>query len=294
MRAALENIAATLTGGAVSAQDLPWPSLRYQHTQMVRTALAERFSPANANKHLAALRGVLKEAWRLGLLNGEDYQRAVDLEGVRGSRLPPGRSLSDGEILALFEACGRDTTAAGVRDAALLAILYGCGLRRAEAAGLDVSDYDAPAGELRVRQAKGRKDRKAFPSGGARAALDDWLAVRSDEPGALFCPVNRGGRIAPRRMTDQAIYNALRKRSLAAGVPRFSPHDLRRTFTSNLIDVGVDLVTVQGLVGHSKIDTTAKYDRRGEQVRKCAAGVLHVPYVAHVAIQRSERATEPS
>ena len=72
---------------------LDWAALRYPHTQAIRTKLAETRAPGGVNKILAALRGVLKEAWRLGLMDAETYERAVDLPSVRGERLPRGRAL---------------------------------------------------------------------------------------------------------------------------------------------------------------------------------------------------------
>jgi len=81
-----------------------------------------------------------------------------------------------------------------------------------------------------------------------------------------------------RRMTDQAIYNLLLSHAKQAGTARFSPHDLRRSFISELLDQGVDVVTVQQLAGHASVQTTAKYDRRGERAKKKAIGLLHVPY----------------
>ncbi len=104
-RAALETMAGILTTGRLGIDELPWHRLGYQHTQALRAALAERFSPATANRHLAALRGVLREAWRLGLMSAEDLQRSIDLPAVRGERLPRGRALSRGELRALFESC---------------------------------------------------------------------------------------------------------------------------------------------------------------------------------------------
>jgi site-specific recombinase XerC len=78
-------------------------------------------------------------------------------------------------------------TATGARDAALLELLYGCGLRRAEVVALDLADYDHADGSLRVR-GKGNKERRAYLAAGAQAALDDWLQLRGDTPGPLFWP----------------------------------------------------------------------------------------------------------
>jgi integrase len=70
----------------------------------------------------------------------------------------------------------------------------------------------------------------------------------------------------------------LKKRSGAAGISTFTPHDIRRTFARDLLDAGVDLVTVQKLMGHSDAKTTAGYDRRGEVAKRGAVKKLHVPY----------------
>jgi len=278
MRQSLSIIAGLLSGGRADTRTLAWERLRYQHWQAVRTALAEKYAAGTTNKMLAALRGVLREAWRLGLMNAESYHRAVDLKAIKSETLPRGRALSSGELRALFEACA-DGTKAGVRDAALLAILYAGGLRRSEAVSLDLSDYQPETGALTVRGGKGRKDRIVYASNGSADALADWISLRGSEAGALFCPVNKGDRIAFRRMTDQAVLGIVRKRGEEAGVARFSPHDLRRTFVSDLLDAGADLSTTKRLAGHSSETTTGRYDRRGEEAKKKAAQLLHVPYL---------------
>jgi site-specific recombinase XerD len=276
-RGALVTMARILTTGRVGIDELPWHRLGYQHTQALRAALAERFSPATANRHLAALRGVLREAWRLGLMSAEDLQRAIDLPAVRGERLPRGRALSRGELRALFESC-RKGSPADLRDAALMGVLYGAGLRRAEVVALNVSDYDPETGALIVR-GKGNKERIAYIDDGAAEAMGIWITVRGDEPGPLFCPVTQTGSVVIRGMTDQAIYSILQTRAVKAKVRSFSPHDLRRSCVSDLLDAGVDISVVQQFVGHANVTTTARYDRRGEHAKRKAAKSLHVPFV---------------
>jgi integrase len=275
---ALDVVARLVSGGACDVRTLPWAALRYEHTQAVRAVLAERYAPSTANKMLAALRGVLREAWRLDLLPAEAYRRAADLPAVRGSRLPRGRALSAGEIRALFAACAADPSPAGARDAALFAVLYGAGLRRAEAVALDVGDYGADDGALTVRRGKGRKARRCYLANGGQAAVGGWLAVRGTAAGPLFLPIDKAGRIKWRRLSDQAVLVILRKRARQAGVAPFSPHDLRRTFISDLLEQGADVSAVQQLAGHANVATTARYDRRGEQAKRRAAALLHVPY----------------
>jgi site-specific recombinase XerD len=283
MRAALNLVAALLTSGAADAQSLDWSALRYQHAQALRSRLTEQYKPATANKVLSALRGVLREAWRLGLVTSEDYRRAADVEAVKGESLPPGRAAAAGELKSLLAVCSADDSAAGARDAALLALLYGGGLRRSEAVALDVADYDATSGMLMVRHAKGNRQRVVYATNGAADALADWLAVRGSEAGPLFLPVDKAGAVGDHRLTGQAVLYLLRRRARQAGVTHLTPHDLRRTFIGDLLDAGADIATVQRLAGHSQVQTTARYDRRGEATKRRAAQLLHVPYVRRIA-----------
>ena len=280
MSGALDTVAGLITSYRCNAKTLDWSALRYQHTTAVRSLLAEIYAPATANKILAALRGVLREAWRLGQMDVEDYQRAADLGPVRGSQAERGRALGGTELQSLFAVCSRDKTPAGSRDAALLATLYGCGLRRSEVVALDLADYNPKDGGLTVRSGKGRKARVTYVPQGARPALSTWIVVRGAVSGTLFCPVNKGGKLTHKRMTDQAIRKILKKRGAEAGVAPFTPHDLRRTMIGDLLDAGADISTVQRLAGHANVTTTARYDRRGESAKKRVASLLDVPYVS--------------
>lgn len=281
MREALDTIGGMLTRSArADAFAIDWPQVRYQHSQAVRSLLAERYAPATANKMLSALRGVLEESWRLGYMSAEDRLRASDLGVIRGSSEPPGRALTVGELSALVDACRQDSTPSGARDAALLALLFAGGLRRSEAVAIDVDDLDTETGAIRVRAGKGRKERTVYAINGASEALADWLAVRGRDAGPLLVPVARGGRLVMRRLHSQAIYNALRRRADEAGVRRFMPHDLRRTCISEMLEAGADLATTQRYAGHASPTTTARYDRRPEAAKRAAAARLHFPYVS--------------
>ncbi|MDX1994035.1 MAG: site-specific integrase [bacterium] len=280
MAQALRTIAALLTNSDPKTVDifaLNWGLLRYAHTAAVRSRLAQKYSVATANRMLSALRGVLKEAWRLGQMSAEEYQRAVDVQNIKGSTVPSGRELSQAEIRRLVEICQTDESPAGVRDIAIVGLLYTCGLRRAELVALNVADFDPDEGKLIVRAGKGRKQRTVFVSGGALSALLAWLALLPGSSPALFIPVLKSGRFAERRMNAQSIYDLLKKRATQAGVKEFSPHDFRRTFVGEMLNRGVDIATVANIAGHASVDTTRRYDRRPEETKKRAAEKMDFP-----------------
>ena len=267
-----------------------------------------RYKYTTVNKTLSALRGVLREAWELGLMETEHYHRAVAVRAVKGSSVSAatGRSLARGELRALIEAClapvsprkadAPVVTEKGRRDAAMVALGYGCGLRRDELATLSVGDLDLVQRRVTVR-GKGNKTRVVPVPPGAFHALRDYLNVRlggaasavatgggpppspihKDMP--LFVRARRGGRLVTdaSALTGQAVYHVLRQRAGQAGVEAFSPHDLRRTYVGDLLDEGADLSVAQQLAGHASPTTTAGYDRRGERAKEQAASRLDVP-----------------
>lgn len=268
---------AKLLGSTVEA--LNWSELRYAHVAAIRQQLLARdLAPATVNLTLAALRGVAREGWNLGYMTAEEYARVKSVKAARGSRLPAGRSASHGELSAVLDGCANDVTIAGIRDGAMIALLYAAGLRRAELAGLEVGDWIADQAELRVKHGKGNKQRRVYLSTGAAQLLAAWLVARGPYVGRLFVAINKGGKLQGRGMTAQAVYNVVVKRAQQAGIPALSPHDLRRTFVGDLLDAGADIVTVQQLAGHANVSTTARYDRRGEATKQRAAGLLHVPF----------------
>ena len=278
MLSALNSIAKMCNDGADTVITFPWPALRYQHTAAIRSALAARYKPTTANKMLAALRGVLKECQKLGWMGADDFQKAVDIPIIKATTLLRGRALTSSEITALQSACSRDPSAAGIRDAAIIGVLYGTGLRRSEIVKLDCPHYKQDRHELTVYSGKGRKDRLVYVPDGAREAIKDWLRLRGSLAGPLFCHVNKAGRISRRRLSGQGIWHILQKRGGQAGVEAFAPHDLRRSCITDLLAAGADIFVVQQLAGHADPKTTMRYDRRGEVAKRTAARKLDVPY----------------
>ena len=288
LQRSLERAAEILTSGLTTdALAVHWAEVRYQHVMALKAVLLDQDAkPATINHVLAAVRGVIRDAWRLGLIDAETKERIVDIKSVSASTLPAGRHVGVGEIRRLFEICG--ATLVGARDAAMLALLYGCGLRRSEAVALTLDDYRE--GSVTVRTGKGRKERIVYSANGGRAAIDAWIRVRGAWDGALLAPVAKGGRIQQRGMTAQAVMLRLQFLGKRASIENLSAHDLRRSFVGELLDAGADISSVQQLAGHSSVTTTARYDRRGERAKQRTAELLHVPYTNPLPLLADEPA----
>lgn len=287
MQGALSKITHLLTGGRCDTDTMPWGRVRWQHTNAVRAVVASRYAVRYARKVLAALRGVLKVTWRLGYMSSDDYQRAVDIGPVRGTPAPFGRALTSGEVRALFTACaesaetGNTPTAqlGAARDAAVLALLFGAGLRRSEIIALEMRDLNESNGELQIRKGKGNKFRNVYLAPGGLDAIQAWLQWRGRAAGPLLRPMTRGGRLLNRGISDQTIQDVLARRVRQAGIAHASPHDGRRTFITDVNDASRDLVATAKIVGHSNINETAQYTRQTEEAKQRAVQSIHLPYV---------------
>jgi integrase/recombinase XerD len=256
---ALRLVAGILAPG-IRPECVPWEALRWQHAQAVRAVLIERgYAPGTVNRILAALRGVARAAWSLGLMPLEARLQVADVRPAPGSRLPAGRMLSPEEVTALVRV-------SDLRGRATVALLYGAGLRVGEACALLVSDLDLP--RVVVTTAKGGRQREAWLGSRWAGLVADWLQARGAAPGHVLTQGDGRG------LTTPALASWLLRACARAGIPKATPHDLRRTFASVLLGNGVDLPTVQRLMGHADPRTTARYDRRpGDEARRAVEGL---------------------
>lgn len=297
MAAVLRRAASTLSGGRLDTVELVWEDLTFdQLAGLVAVMTARGLKPRTVNLTVAAVRGVIDVARKQGRISrerAEAMKEALEPQPVDRSE-PAGRHVEQIEVARLFEAA-QDGTRRGSRDVALLALLFGGGLRRSEAAALLVSDYDSGRRAVRVLLAKGRKRRTVFLPESAGAALDDWLATSLPRASAgaqdllvqevsrlpLLCQARKGFGALLRDvpLTGSGIGQALSRLQRRAGVAPFGAHSCRRTYVGALLDAGADITGVQRLVGHSDVSTTGRYSRLGERAAKKAAALGSVPYV---------------
>lgn len=289
MRSALDAIADMISAGSTH-ETMEWsllmqgvpdkrdPRRTIHHglsiLEAVRARLVEKYEPRTVNRMLAALRGTYHKAWRHGWVSMEAYHLVKDLKGISTAALAPsGRTLEIEEIEQLYAACSARGDL-GMRDAALVTLLYAGGLRREEASALDLGAFHRKTGELTVLGKFG-KTRTVYIMPPYFPGIMPWLEYRAGDPSSpMFLAWDYAPKGAPRknpsdrRLTKKGVSHAIRELCVASKVKPFTPHDLRRSFGTHLLDAGADIIMVQRLMGHASLATTAIYDRRGEKGKK--------------------------
>lgn len=265
MHGALNKVAGVLSDGGKTAETYQWESMRYEVARGIPARLRDApLAIRTVNKCLVAVRGVLEAAWRMGLVPSEEY-RQIEIKNLRGSSgKRKGEAMTPEQLKKLSAAIA----AADPRDAALITIMYACGLRRIEVSRLTREDFDPTRAAVEAR-GKGEKPRTV-------PVAPEWLAPitkhwRTLESGAPFFSSERGSAI-----TRDGISYIVRCFQHAAGF-KFTAHDLRRSYATHLLDGGTDSLIVRDLMGHQSLDTTKIYDRRDANTAKRAVTVLHRP-----------------
>jgi integrase len=253
--------------------DYSWNELNPVKIQALLLKLEDKgLSFSSVNAYLSALKGVAKQAWRNGDMDGDILARIKDIPNRRGSRLPAGQAVNVDDVDKLFETCKNDGIGVrGLRDAAVLALGFYVGLRRFELGAVKLSDIDPVMGTLNVI-GKGNKERQVPVSRAAMVHLNAWIKARikaindkSIKGNYLFGKVHgRSGELLDLNgLTGDAIRKILVRVCTVSKV-NFnqlpSPHDMRRTAVTNWLQKG-DPRVAQALAGHEHIQTTMGYAR---------------------------------
>ena len=208
----------------------------------------ERPAPSTTRRRLASFRSFYKWALREGLVEMSPADRLASPKAA--IKVP--RFLDVGEASQLVE----NPVQGGWysrRNKALLELLYGAGLRVAEAASLDVVDVDLKASLVRVRHGKGRKQRIVPFGPPAASAIVDWLRVRGGESDALFLNRNK------KRLSVRSMHRIVRDSGVNNGLSGVHPHALRHSCATHMLAGGADLRAIQEQLGHSSLSTTQRY-----------------------------------
>lgn len=227
-----------------------------------------KFKPATINRHLASLRTYFTWAVRKGMIK----ESPVRVRNLREPVSAP-RSLDEKHYHRLLRAALRY---GDKRDVAIIQMLRHTGLRVGELCALNLSDINIRdrSGEVIVRSGKGRRYREVPLNLDARRALKEYLAGRPKvEDDSLFIGQRKNG------LTDAAVQFIIKKYARLANLEGVSPHVLRHTFGRSLVDKGVDLVTVQQLMGHQRLESTARYTKPSKRDLEVAVERLELEEV---------------
>jgi site-specific recombinase XerD len=275
MRYVLQDAADRLGFEDINLEDIDWHLLQPEHVIALVAALREDgYAPNTSSLYVNAVRGVMNEAWRLNLISHEHLLRMRTVKAAPGTRLGQGRNLRRSLIREMMEVCAADPRPQGLRDAAVIGILYGSGMRKSESVNLDLAQINFEERSLRVI-GKGNKELIKYAPDWAFAKLQAWLAFRREQlkegeqdDSFLFNRIRRGSHITRERITKHAIYYIARQRGEQVGV-KIMPHDFRRSFITRVIEEH-DLSIAQKLAHHTNIQTTASYDVRDDNERRRA------------------------
>jgi len=217
-------------------------------------------SAANINQRLSAIRKLAREAADNGAIPEAIANGIRNIEGVRQEGRRTGNWLDKRQAELLLDAPARDTLK-GRRDRGMLAVFIGCGLRRAELAGLTFEHIKQRDGRWVILDLVGKRNKKRTVPMPAwcKALIDQWAEAAGIEAGHVFRPVNKGDRLAGTAMTPQAIYTAIRFYTETLGWADVAPHDLRRTFAKLAHKGGAPLEQIQLTLGHASVQTTERY-----------------------------------
>jgi integrase len=282
LASSLGTIAEALWGSRKAVAVVEWDLLADPVLyDLASSSVAARVGPRSCAKARWALDGLLRHLARVGIADFDDVALATSQKRRTPSQPPAGRSVTTEEFAAMLRACRRDTnTAKGTRDAALIALLGGVGLRRAEVARLRADQLDLQAA-VATFVTKGGKQRTALLHPAVVEHVAEWMTLHPDQRGPLFIPVAKNGVArAGAALNDRSVYRIVARRRDEAGAhPDISPHSFRRHFVTELLDNGADLLTTMRAVGHTSPATTQKYDRRPDMRVRQAVDDLEIPTV---------------
>ncbi len=225
-----------------------------------RMYLESRALAANTiNQQLAAVRRLANEAADAGLLSPELAAGISRVRGVKQLGFRVGNWLSADECSAVLSRA-RGTTLRAKRDYAMLAMLFGCGLRRSELVGLDIADVQVRQGHWAIVDliGKGGHIRTVPIPDWVKAALDEWTAAAGITEGKIFRAVARH-KTWGNGVSQNVVWYVVKGCCERAGLQHIAPHDLRRTCAKLCHDSGGELEQIQFLLGHASVQTTERY-----------------------------------
>jgi site-specific recombinase XerD len=239
------------------------PRLALNRTVVLRYRFSleqKNLAPSTINVRLAAVRRLAYEASDSGLLSPELAAGIRRVKGAKRQGVRIGNWLTVNQSRILLQKSPSDGLR-GKRDRAILALLIGCGLRRAELVGLETEDFQVREEHWVIADliGKGRHIRTVPVPAWAKRAVDEWTTAADINGGVIFRRVSRMGKIWGDRITPKAIWHVVKAAATRASINNLAPHDLRRTCARLCHLAGGELEQIQFLLGHASVETTERY-----------------------------------
>jgi integrase len=224
------------------------------------TMLDAKLSASTVNLKLSAIRKLVHEAKRAGVIGGEEASQMTDIPNVRQQGIRLGNWLTKDQAKELLAVPDRSTLK-GKRDYVILALLVGCALRRNELAMLDVETIQMREGRWVLADlcGKGRRVRTVAVPVWVKQGINAWMTAAGVEDGRLLRRVTKSGKSKGDGLSDWAVWSVVEQAAKVIGIERFGAHDLRRTCAKLCRKAGGDLEQIKFLLGHSSIQTTERY-----------------------------------
>jgi site-specific recombinase XerD len=239
------------------------PRLAFGRTVVLRYRYeleARRLAPATINLRLAAVRRLAYEASDNGLLSPDLAASIRRVKGANKLGIRIGNWPTCAQGRRLLDAPNKNRTK-GKRDHAILALLLGCGLRRAELTGLKLGHIQKRDDHWAIIDlfGKGGHVRTVPMPGWVKAAVDDWLSAANIVEGAIFRCVTHAGTVWGSGISEKVVWWVVRQYAKVAAIDKVAPHDLRRTCARLCHSAGGELEQIQFLLGHRSVETTERY-----------------------------------
>lgn len=271
IRSALGQAAEVLGWSSVAGrlENLPWHTLTADHLVHLKEAWESRLEPSTTSLYMHAVRGLAQSCLVHGLITSEAYVLLKFVKVPKSSnKVGRGRSVEKKYRDDLIANCLSDDRLQGVRDAAIIALLFGSGIRRSEAANLLDQNINIDSGEI-VLKVKGSNTVTKHLTAWALPHLKAWRDVRRAKgiyEGRFFNRISKSGTMSEKCITHRGIYYVLEQRSIRANLPFLvKPHDARRTMGTSMIEEHGELIA-QRVLGHASLSTTKIYDKRSDKV----------------------------
>lgn len=269
----------------VQLETFPWEMLAdLAFFDELTSCVEARYGVQSSPKYVIAMRALLRSLARQEFTNyNAAHKTLLETKQHQSESDTPPLTFTSQDIWNILRRCRQDDNVVkGRRDLALISLATSTGARRAELVRINLEDINFRDASVKLR-VKGGGTRIASVHDSSLEHVSHWLGARGSGAGALFPSLRKGGHIGDTPMSDHQYWKVLRERSLEAGIdPVLAPHDLRRWYVTTLLEYGVDVFQVSRAVGHRRIETTLRYDRRSYDLVKEVVNRLNLPGLAQL------------